>query len=61
MCSSISLYLRGTEIMRILPVSDSFINSDWITNLTRYFFDCLMVQRLDRPRLLLKQQNLNLS
>lgn len=28
MCSSISLQFSGSELMRILPVSDSFINSD---------------------------------
>ena len=61
MCSSINLDLRNNKILRILPVSDSLLNQDWITNLTRYFFDSLSVQRLVKPFLILKNTYLDLS
>lgn len=61
MCSSINLDLRNNKILRILPVSDSFLNNDWITNITRYFFDGLVVQRLLKPFLILKNTYLDLS
>ena len=51
MCSSISVHLRGDKILRILPVSDSLLNTDWITNITRYFFDFLVTQRFLNPYL----------
>jgi len=61
MCSSINLDLRNNKILRILPVSDSILNQDWITNITRYFFDGLSVQRLVKPFLIVKGTFLDLS
>ena len=61
MCSSICLDLRNNEILRILPVSDSLLNQDWITNITRYFFDLLSVNRLLKPFLILNKVFLELS
>ena len=61
MCSSISLDLRNNKILRILPVSDSYLNADWITNITRYFFDSLYVQRLLKPFLVVKNTYLDVS
>ncbi len=41
---------RGTrEVMRILPRNNDAINEDWITDKTRYAYDGLKYQRLDRP------------
>ena len=61
MCSSINLDIRNNKIIRILPVSDSILNTDWISNITRYFFDSLYVQRLTKPFLLLKNTFIDLS
>jgi len=41
---------RGTwEVMRILPRGNDLINEDWITDRTRFAYDGLKYQRLDRP------------
>ena len=61
MCSSICLDLRNNEILRILPVSDILLNQDWITNITRYFYDSLSINRLLKPFLLLDKVFLELS
>jgi NADH-quinone oxidoreductase subunit G len=61
MCSSICLNLRNNEILRILPVSDSLVNQDWITNITRYFFDALTINRLLKPFLILNKKFLELN
>ena len=61
MCSSICLDLRNNEILRILPVSDSLLNQDWITNITRYFFDALTVNRILKPFLFLNKIFIELS
>jgi len=61
MCSSICLDLRNNEILRILPVSDSLLNQDWITNITRYFFDALSINRILKPFLILNKIFLELS
>ena len=61
MCSSICLDLRNNEILRILPVSDSMLNQDWITNITRYFFDSLSINRFLKPFLILNKVFLELS
>lgn len=61
MCSSICLDLRNNEILRILPVSDSLLNQDWITNITRYFFDALILNRVLKPFLILNKIFLELS
>jgi NADH-quinone oxidoreductase subunit G len=61
MCSSICLDIRNNRILRILPISDSYWNSDWITNITRYFFDGLSIQRLDNAYLNLNKTILSLN
>lgn len=61
MCSSICLDLRNNKILRILPVSDSYLNLDWISNITRYFFDSLYIQRLLKPFIVLENTYLDLS
>jgi len=41
--------IRGTEIMRILPVNSSLYEYNWITDKTRFFFDGLKYQRVTTP------------
>lgn len=40
---------RGLEVMRILPRLNESINEEWISDKTRFSFDGLKLQRLDRP------------
>lgn len=49
MCSSIRIDVRGTEVMRILPITDNISNEDWISDKTRFFYDGLQRQRLQYP------------
>ncbi|MEM9495057.1 MAG: NADH-quinone oxidoreductase subunit NuoG [Pseudomonadota bacterium] len=47
--SNIRVDARGREIMRILPVVHEDINEEWIADKTRFIWDGLRAQRLDRP------------
>jgi NADH-quinone oxidoreductase subunit G len=47
-CSNIRIDSRGTEIMRILPRLNEEINEEWISDKTRFCYDGLRYQRLDR-------------
>jgi len=49
--SNIRVDARGREVMRILPVLHEDINEEWIADKTRYVWDGLKRQRLDRPYL----------
>ncbi|MBI4182639.1 MAG: NADH-quinone oxidoreductase subunit G [Proteobacteria bacterium] len=40
---------RGPEVMRILPVLNEDVNEEWISDKTRFAYDGLKRQRLDRP------------
>jgi len=40
---------RGLEVMRILPRLNEAINEEWISDKTRFAYDGLKMQRLDRP------------
>ncbi|MGR7997572.1 NADH-quinone oxidoreductase subunit NuoG [Xanthobacter sp. ZOL 2024] len=40
---------RGREVMRILPRTNDLVNEEWISDKSRYVWDGLKVQRLDRP------------
>ena len=40
---------RGSEVMRILPRLNEAVNEEWISDKTRFIFDGLKTQRLDRP------------
>lgn len=46
--SNIRIDSRGMEVMRILPVANDFINEEWISDKTRFCYDGLKYQRLDR-------------
>ncbi|MGU3493149.1 NADH-quinone oxidoreductase subunit NuoG [Xanthobacteraceae bacterium A53D] len=47
--SNIRIDTRGREVMRILPRTNEAVNEEWITDKTRYVWDGLKTQRLDRP------------
>lgn len=47
--SNIKVFLTGAEIKRILPLKNDFINDEWISNVTRYFFENLAKWRLNIP------------
>ena len=47
--SAIRVDTRGREVMRILPRVNEAINEEWISDKTRFVWDGLRTQRLDRP------------
>jgi NADH-quinone oxidoreductase subunit G len=47
--SAIRVDARGMEVMRILPRVNDAVNEEWISDKTRYVWDGLKQQRLDRP------------
>ncbi|MBB2970514.1 NADH-quinone oxidoreductase subunit NuoG [Mesorhizobium sp. RMAD-H1] len=47
--SNIRVDTRGREVMRILPRVNDAVNEEWISDKTRFIWDGLRTQRLDRP------------
>jgi len=47
--SNIRVDARGGEVMRILPRLHEDVNEEWISDKTRFVYDGLKRQRLDRP------------
>ncbi|MDX2265612.1 MAG: NADH-quinone oxidoreductase subunit NuoG [Hyphomicrobiales bacterium] len=47
--SNIRVDARGRDIMRILPRNHDEVNEEWISDKTRFVWDGLKRQRLDRP------------
>jgi NADH-quinone oxidoreductase subunit G len=47
--ASIRLDAKGREVMRILPRNHDGTNEEWISDKTRFCFDGLRRQRLDKP------------
>jgi len=47
--SNIRVDTRGREVLRILPRTNEFVNEEWISDKTRFVWDGLRSQRLDRP------------
>ena len=47
--SNIRVDTRGREVMRILPRNHDGVNEEWISDKTRFAWDGLRRQRLDRP------------
>ncbi|WP_020185826.1 NADH-quinone oxidoreductase subunit NuoG [Methylopila sp. 73B] len=47
--SAIRVDARGREVMRILPRTNEDVNEEWISDKTRFIWDGLRTQRLDRP------------
>ncbi|MEM0900762.1 MAG: NADH-quinone oxidoreductase subunit NuoG [Pseudomonadota bacterium] len=47
--SAIRVDTRGREVMRIMPRINEDVNEEWISDKTRFIWDGLRTQRLDRP------------
>ncbi|MGV2978791.1 NADH-quinone oxidoreductase subunit NuoG [Camelimonas sp. ID_303_24] len=47
--SAIRVDTRGREVMRILPIVNEDVNQEWISDKSRFIWDGLKTQRLDRP------------
>ncbi len=47
--SAIRVDTRGREVMRIMPRVNEQINEEWISDKSRFVWDGLKTQRLDRP------------
>jgi NADH-quinone oxidoreductase subunit G len=47
--SAIRVDSRGREVMRIMPRVNEDVNEEWISDKTRFIWDGLKTQRLDRP------------
>lgn len=47
--SAIRVDTRGREVMRIQPRLNEAVNEEWISDKTRFIWDGLKTQRLDRP------------
>ena len=47
--SNIRVDTKGREVMRILPRNHDGVNEEWISDKTRYVYDGLRRQRLDKP------------
>ncbi|NKB51339.1 MAG: NADH-quinone oxidoreductase subunit G [Rhizobiaceae bacterium] len=47
--SAIRVDTRGSEVMRIMPRINEAVNEEWISDKTRFIWDGLKTQRLDRP------------
>ncbi len=47
--SAIRVDSRGPEVMRIMPRTNDAVNEEWISDKTRFIWDGLKTQRLDRP------------
>jgi len=47
--SNIRVDARGREVMRIMPRLNEAVNEEWISDKSRFIWDGLRTQRLDRP------------
>ncbi|MDW4496887.1 NADH-quinone oxidoreductase subunit NuoG [Sulfitobacter sp. D35] len=47
--SNIRVDIKGREVMRILPRNHDGVNEEWISDKTRFVWDGLRRQRLDKP------------
>jgi NADH-quinone oxidoreductase subunit G len=47
--AAIRVDVRDRRVMRILPRTNDEVNEEWISDKTRFIWDGLMTQRLDRP------------
>ncbi len=47
--SNIRVDVRGREVMRVLPRNHDGVNEEWLADRSRYIWDGLRRQRLDRP------------
>ena len=49
LCSNVRIDIRGSEIMRILPINNDLINEEWISDKARYAYDGLNRERFINP------------
>ncbi len=49
--SNIRIDTKGNKVMRVLPRNNDEINEEWISDKTRFFWDGLSLQRIDKPYL----------
>jgi NADH dehydrogenase (ubiquinone) Fe-S protein 1 len=49
MCADIRIDIRGTKVLRILPRLNEKVNDNWITDITRFSYDGLNIQRITNP------------
>ena len=47
--SAIRVDTRGRDVMRVMPRLNEAVNEEWISDKTRFIWDGLKTQRLDRP------------
>ena len=47
--SAIRVDTRGREVMRVMPRVNEEVNEEWISDKTRFIWDGLKTQRLDKP------------
>ncbi len=47
--SAIRVDTRGREVMRVMPRVNEAVNEEWISDKSRFIWDGLKTQRLDRP------------
>ncbi|MDH3739953.1 MAG: NADH-quinone oxidoreductase subunit NuoG [Hyphomicrobiales bacterium] len=47
--SNIRVDVRGREVMRVMPRLNEDVNEEWISDKTRFIWDGLKSQRLDKP------------
>ena len=49
--SNIRIDTKGNKVMRVLPRINEDVNEEWISDKTRFFWDGLGLQRIDKPYL----------
>jgi hypothetical protein len=49
MNATITIFLQGVKLVRILPYNNELINDQWLSDRSRYFFDSLYNQRVINP------------
>ncbi|PRY21517.1 NADH dehydrogenase subunit G [Aliiruegeria haliotis] len=49
MCSNTRVDTKGREVMRIMPRNNDGVNEEWLSDKSRFVWDGLRRQRLDRP------------
>ena len=49
--SNIRIDTKGNKVMRVLPRNNEEVNEEWISDKTRFFWDGLSLQRIDKPYL----------
>lgn len=56
LCSNIRIDIKGSQIMRVLPINNTYINEEWITDKTRFAYDAFKRWRFIKP--MIKKNNI---